>query len=305
MGITTNASEYKSKVGLDSLYIAEVTTDTAAAYAADAPEYLAPAASASQEPTSSLEIQYADDQPYDIATAEGPTKITLEVTGMPSEMLAKILGKKFDSTNGRLYDYGGTPPYIALSFRSQKSNGKYRYYQYLKGKFTPPKEETATKGEKPEPKTLELEFQAINTIHQFDLGGGITAAAKRVLGDEDTTNFSGTTWFSQVQTPVVGAVSALALSGSDPADDAPAIAVSKTITLTFNNALVAGAIHNVIVASAAGVAKACTNSLDATKKIMTVNPDTDLAGVTTYIVAIGVTDIYGQILRTALNFATA
>jgi hypothetical protein len=38
---------------------------------------------------------------------------------------------------------------------------------------------------------------------------------------------------------------------------------------------------------------------------MTVNPDSDLtASTTTYIVAIGVTDIYGQTLVTSRNFAT-
>ncbi len=46
-----NAGEYKSKVGLDSLYIAEVTQDDLVAYAAGTPAYFAPAAEASQRPS--------------------------------------------------------------------------------------------------------------------------------------------------------------------------------------------------------------------------------------------------------------
>ena len=82
------------------------------------------------------------------------------------------------------------------------------------------------------------------------------------------------------------------------------VATSKVITVTFNNALQAGAIHNVILATAAGVRKATTNTLNTARKVMTVTPDTALAGGTTYILAIGVTDIYGSSLATSVNFAT-
>lgn len=300
-----NSGEYKSRVGLDSLYVAEVTQDDTSAYTAGTPAYLAPAAEASQEPSSSFAIQYADDQPFDVATAEGETKIALKVTGIDLATLALITGRKFDSTTGRMYDNGGTAPYMALSFRSKKSNGSYRYYQYLKGKFDMPKEDTATLAEKPEPKVLELSYTAIRTVKTFDLGGGVTDSVKRIVGDTDTTNFSATNFFAQVQTPDVAAVSALALSSSDPADGASGVAITKTITLTFNNALPAGAIKNVAVVKADGTIVACTNSLDATAKIMTVNPDASLDAASTYIVAIAVVDIYGQALNAAVNFGTA
>ena len=304
MAITVNSGEYKSRVGLDSLYIALVTQDTAAGYVAGTPEYLAPAATASQKVTNSLDTQYADDLPFDVLTSEGPTDIELEVTGIPLEMMAIILGKTFDAVSGRLYDYGGTPPDVALSFRSLKSNGAYRYYQFLKGKFSPPDEETVTKGEKAEPKVAKLNFKAIATIYAFEVSTGVNKKVKRIVGDSDTTNFVGTTWFSQVQTPALSAPSALALSSSDPTDGASGVAVTKTITLTFNNALPADAIANVVVVKADGTAVACTNSLDTARKVMTVNPDASLDASSTYIVAIGVTDIYGDTLNTAVNFAT-
>lgn len=303
--INANSGEYKSRIGLDSLYIAEVTQDDAAAYVADTPEYLAPAAQATQEPSSSFEIQYADDQPYDVMTAEGETKISLSVTGIPLEMLAKITGKEFDSTTGRMYDNGGVAPYIALSFRSLKSNGSYRYYQYLKGKFDMPKEDTATRGEAPEPKTMELVFTAIRTVHEFDLGD-INDKVKRIIGDEDTTNFSGTGWFSQVQTPAVSAPSALALSVADPIDTATGVATSKTATLTFNNALLNAAVNAVMLLKASdGSVIAGSITLDATKKIVTVDPTASLSALTDYILVYAVTDIYGQSLAGAINFTTA
>lgn len=308
MALTVNASEYKSRVGLDSLYIAEVTLDDATGYTADTPEYFAPAAEASQEPSSSFEIDYADDKPYDVMTAEGETKITLTVTNIPVEMLAKITGRVFDSASGRMFDNGAEAPYIALSFRSKKSNGSYRYYQYLKGKFTPPKEEAMTKGEKPEPKKVQLEFTAIHTTYEFDLGS-INGTVKRVIGDEDTTNFSATGWFTQVQTPVAVAPSALALSSSVPTDGASGISVSANQTLTFNNALNSEATdHVILVAHTTGAAVAMASgypSIDATKKIITLDPNASLSGATAYDIFYSVTDIYGQTLSGVVNFTTA
>jgi len=304
MPISANAGEYKSRIGLDSLYIAEVTQDDAAGYAADTPEYFAPAAQASQAPVTNFETQYADDQAFDVISSKGPTSITIQVTNLPMEMLAKISGKVFDAVSGRMFDHGGEPPYMALSFRSLKSNGSYRYYQYLKGRFDMPQEDTETKGETPSPKTLGLTYSAIRTVHEFDLGD-VDDSVDRVIGDEDTTNFSGATWFDQVQTPVAAAPGALTLSSSVPTDGGSGISITADQTLTFSNALNSAAVDNVVLllaSDASVIAGAVT--IDTTKKIITNNPTASLDNSEDYILAYTVTDIYGQHLAGAINFTT-
>lgn len=296
--------EHRSRIGLSDLYIAEVTQDNAAGYAADTPAYFAPAAEASLQPAISTVTQYADDLAFDTMTSEGETKINLKVTNIPVETLAQITGRVYDAASGRIWDNpSAVAPYFALMFRSKKSNGSYRYYSYLKGRFEMPKEDAATQGDRPDPKLQEIYFTAVATVYKFDLGS-IDDSVKSVRGDEDATNFDGATWFSQVQTPEAVAPSALSLSSSDPTDGASGVALNKTITLTFNNALKDNAIYRVIVTTAAGAIKACTNTLDAAKKVMTVDPDTNLAGSTTYLVTIAVEDVYGQTLETVLDFAT-
>ncbi len=308
MALTVNAAEYKSKIGLDSLYIAEVTVDTAAAYTADTPEYFAPAAEASQEPSTSFAIQYADDQPYDVMTAEGETKINMKVTGIPLAMLAKITGRVFNAASGQMWDNGGTAPYIALSFRAKKSDGSYRYYQYLKGKFDMPKEELTTLGDAPDPKPMELTYTAIKPVHTWNLGS-VTESVKRIVGDTSTTNFSATSWFSQVQVPSVAAPSALSLSSSTPTDGATGIVVSANQTLTFNNALNSLATLNIFLIKASdGVTVAMATgypSIDTARKVVTLDPNASLTGATPYIIVYSVTDIYGQSLNGAINFTTA
>lgn len=298
-----NATEYRSKIGLDSLYYAEVTADTSGGYTAGATAWLAPAAEATQEPNVSSQTQYADDLPYEVMTQEGETKISLKITGLPMETLATLLGKTFDAASGRIWDSpDAVAPYFALGFRSMKANGHYRYYWFLKGKFELPKEDHKTKADKPDPQVQELVFVAIPTIYKFNTGS-TTESIKRVAGDQDATNFSATGWFTAVQTPSWAPPAALSAT-YDPLDGAAGVAVNKTITITFNNAVQDDAIYRVVVTDAAGTLKACTNSLDATKKILTVDPDTNFAGGTTYIVTVGVVDVFGDTLMEVINFGT-
>jgi phi13 family phage major tail protein len=300
-----NEGEYKSKIGLDNLYIAEVTADSAAAYTADTPAWLAPAAEASQEPSTAFQIQYADDQPYDVATSEGETKLALKITGLDLETLAMITGKVFDDTTGRMYDNGGIAPFMALGFRSKKSNGSYRYYWYLKGKFDMPKEAVATLADKPDPKTLDLSFTAIRTVYKFDLGD-IDDSVKRVIGDDDTAAFDDTGWFTQVQVPGVLTPSALAMSPSVPGDGTSNISITANQTLTFNNALPADAANHIMLILASDASQvAGTVTLDATKKIVTIDPTASLTNSVAYIITYAVTDIYGSTLKGAVNFTTA
>jgi phi13 family phage major tail protein len=254
-----------------------------------------------------MDTQYADNQPFDVMTSEGPTNLSVNVTGIPIAILDELLGKVFDVASGREYDAGGgaTPPEIALGWRSLKSNGKYKYVWYLKGRFSPPKEEAATKTDKAEPKPQELLFTAIKTIHKFTLSGTVTDGLKRLRGDEDSTAFDPTGWFLQVQVPGTTTPSALALSSSVPVDDATGVSKTANLTLTFNNALDDDAVNRVTLLNASNAVVAGAITLDATKKIITVDPTASLAGSTAHTLVAAVTDIYGQHLTCVVTFTTA
>lgn len=302
--MTISANEFKSVIGLDEVHVALVTLDDSTGYTAGTPEDFAPAIEASAEPTASQSTQYADNKPFDVFTSEGETKITLTTTNIPIATLAKYLGKSFDVASGRMFDNGGgaTPPDAALSFRSMKSNGKYRYFQYLKGKFSVPKDEAMTTGEKKEPKPSQIIFTAISTVYKWNLGT-VTDSVKRIVGDEDSTNFSATGWFSQVQVPSVVAPSALALSTSNPADGASGVAVTKAPALTFNNAL--NGTTGIALFTVAGAVVSGSAVLDATSKIATFTPAANLtSGSAGYLMTYAVQDIYAQVLKGAIDFTT-
>ena len=308
MAINANANEYKSLIGLDNIYIALVTEDSVAAYTADTPQILAPAVEIALKPVSSQETQYADNQAYDVFSSEAETDMEITMTGMPSEMEALILGSVFDAASGRVYNNAGTPPYVAIGFRAMKSNGKYRHYWLQKVQFSPAESGAATKADKATPKTVKFNAKAIKSIHKWDLGTK-TDGVKDIHGDEDTTNFSATSWYSQVQVPGTTPPAALQLSSSVPIDGASGISVSANQTMTFNNALVNEAVNMVSLSKTAdGTVVAMATgfpSLDAAKKIMTLDPAASLTAATAYKISYNVKDIYGQWLQGIIDFTTA
>jgi phi13 family phage major tail protein len=291
---------YKSYVGVDQIYYALVTQDDSGAYAAGTPAYLAPAMNVSVEPVVNGKTQYADNAPFDVATAEGETKIKCDITGIHAQLLASILGMTYDVVNARVFDNGGQAPYVALGFRGKKSDGTYKYFWFLKGRFNKPKDELATTADTPEFKAISLEFTAIKTTYAFTLvGGGLTDGVKRVFGETSDTNFSATTWFNAVQVPSAGSFSAVTCTPS-PADGATGVAVSVVPTLTFNNAIVTGT-AGILLTKNDGLIVSTNITINTANKIITITPGANLTAAAKYLISVaGVRDIYGQALANAV-----
>ncbi len=94
---------------------------------------------------------------------------------------------------------------------------------------------------------------------------------------------------------------------TSPADAATGVTVSANIVLTFSNELKAGAEDNIALTSAAGVPVAFAMTINAARKVVTLNPNSNLSGSTDYLVVVpNVEDIYNQALATTVvNFTTA
>ncbi|MBI5951904.1 MAG: Ig-like domain-containing protein [Chloroflexi bacterium] len=296
----------RSYVGVDNVYLADITQDDADAYAAGAPVYFAPVMKISAAPKTNSKTQYANNKPWDAMNSKGETVLDVEITGLTVAQEADLLNNAYDPATARATENGSVAPYKAVSFRAKKTDGTYRYYQFLKGRFSPPSEEFASESDTPDPKGIKLTFTAIRTTYEFAQYGGVTDSAKLVKGDSEDAAFSGTTWFDAVQVPTASTPSALTCTPS-PADGATGVAVSANITLTFNNALAGNVENGIILTTAAGVVKACARTIDAARKVVTLNPTTDMGAATDYLIIVpGIVDIYGQSLADAVyNFTTA
>ncbi|MVB11180.1 Bacterial Ig-like domain protein [Caprobacter fermentans] len=298
--------KYGEFVGVDEVHAAIVKEDSEAAYRAETPEYLAPAAEVSSEVSTNNKTTYYDNVPGFNYNTEGVTTITLTLSGVPAKMAAKYLGKHYDESTGRVLDTGLlNPPDTALSFRFNKGADDYRYYQYLKGNFTGGTEDAESKSDDVSEHTYEMTYTAIVTTHKWPIDNK-KKGIKRIFGDTDDAAFTADdSWFEQVQTPDTAPKPAeLQMTDSIPADNATGVAADSDITLTMNNPI-SSITATLLDANLASVN--ITASLDPTKKIITIHPAAVLTAATAYSLVAGeIKDVYGHSIKnTVITFTTA
>ncbi|MNH12025.1 Phage major tail protein [compost metagenome] len=137
-------------IGLDRLTIAVLKTDPAAGTGKatyEATKRIAGAITANLNPNASMETLFADDGPFDTAATMGQISLELNVADLDFETQALLLGHTLDTDGVLISKSNDTPPWVAVGFRSLKSNGKYRYLWLAKGKFGLPELNNETKAD--------------------------------------------------------------------------------------------------------------------------------------------------------------
>lgn len=134
-------------IGLSNLHYAELLTDVLATTPTyDTPVAVAGVISANVNPNYSDETLYADDGPYEAATTLGKIELELNVAELDLATQAFLLGHVV--RDGILFRKStDTPPYVAIGFKSLKTDGTYRYTWLAKGKFSPSEQNNETKNE--------------------------------------------------------------------------------------------------------------------------------------------------------------
>jgi len=180
-------------VGLKDLYFVKLTTDDKDTLTYDGTvTKIAGAINAKITPAMNTSTLYTDDGPDETATALGEIAVELQVKDVPLSVQSVLLGHAIGGTDKILRKKASDdPPYVAIAFRSLKSNGKYRYIWLYKGKFQLIKENYKTKAE-----NVEFQTPTINATfvkRQND-------KAWIAMGDEDATGWTaavGTGWFTK------------------------------------------------------------------------------------------------------------
>jgi hypothetical protein len=98
----------------------------------------------------------------------------------------------------------------------------------------------------------------------------------------------------------------LAIKQSVPKDGAIDIAIIISPVIVFNNEMDSSAPNCIVLKTAAGVTVTTTNTLNVTKKIMSIVPTASLVAATSYqIVITTAPDVYGQTITQTIGFKTA
>lgn len=135
------------QIGVSDLHYAILTSDELDATPVyDTPVAITGLISANINPNTSSETLFADDGPYESATTLGNIEVELNTADLDLDTQAALLGHTV--TSGVLKRLStDSPPWVAIGFKSMKSNGKYRYTWLAKGKFSPAEQNNETRGD--------------------------------------------------------------------------------------------------------------------------------------------------------------
>ena len=151
-----------TRIGCDHLVYApmtaEDTVDKAPTYGevVSAPGVM----SININPNGSQETLFADDGPMETASTLGKIEVEIQKNELTTKNKAELLGHSIDAKGGLVYGDSDVAPWVAIGFRTLKSNGNYRYVWLYKGKFTEPEDANETKGDS-------INFQSDTISGQF------------------------------------------------------------------------------------------------------------------------------------------
>ena len=163
----TASPTVSSTIGLKNVVIAPLTVDTETEHTYGDLQLVAGAIEASVTPDNAdPDILYADDVEFDTLYADPEISFKLKMADIPLSIQEMIFANAIDDNGVLIRTAQDKPPYFAVGFKSEKSNGKFRYVWLYKVRAKPLTENFATKeGNTVNRQNPEVEFTAIKRTH--------------------------------------------------------------------------------------------------------------------------------------------
>lgn len=185
-------------IGLRDVYYSVLKTDPVGGTPTyDTPVHVAGAMTANINPNTSSATLFADDGPADTAATLGEITLELGMRDLDMATQAALLGHTVGADGVLIRKGEDVSPYVAVGFRTLKSDGTYRYYWLAKGKFQVPSEDLTTKGDS-------IEFQTPTITGSF-VKRDSDGEWQRQADSSDTTAATAiTNWFKSPLTVAAG-----------------------------------------------------------------------------------------------------
>ena len=178
-----------TKVGLKDLYYALLTSDASDGAVYGTPVKITGAITANINPNASSGTLFADDGPLESTSQLGQIDLELGVADIPLALQGILLGSDAVALGVLNKKATDVPPWLAIGFRSLKSNGSYRYVWLVKGKFREVEDNSETKDDS-------INWQTGTIMGQF-VKRDYDEVWKK-MADEDEASYVdiGDTWFT-------------------------------------------------------------------------------------------------------------
>ena len=288
-------------IGLRDLHYARLLTDGVGGATYATPVRIPGVIQANINPNPSIEALFADDGPMDVASTLGQIEVELVAREFPMQIQADLLGHSIVGANLRR-NANDVPPWVAIGFRSLKSNGVFRFIWLFKGRFQVPEMSHETRGDS-------ISFQTPTLNGVFVRRDWDSQWMRQT--DEDFIDYVpsiGTNWFLAVD----GAADTVAPTVTVvPAPGATAVARGANIVWTFNEPIAFNTVRSAnFMLLRGGVEIPGTLTVDPTRTIVTLDPTPALLDATqlhTAICTTDVTDVAGNrlVANSITTFTTA
>lgn len=198
MSVTASPT-VSSTIGLKNVVIAPLTADTETEHTYGTVQAMAGAIEASVTPDNTdPDIMYADDIEFDTLYADPQLTFKLKMADIPLAIQEMLFANVIDDNGVLIRTAQDKPPYFAVGFKSEKSNGKFRFVWLFKVRAKPMTENFATKeGDTVTRQNPEVEFTAIKRTHD----GRYQAVADE--GENGFTAEKGAAFLSTVYEPAI------------------------------------------------------------------------------------------------------
>jgi phi13 family phage major tail protein len=197
MATPASSPQVASTIGLKNVVIAPLQTDTETEHTYGDLQLMSGAIEASITPDNAdPDIQYADDIEFDVLYPDPELSFKTKMADIPLAIQEMIFGNKIDDNGVLIRNASDKPPYYAVGFKSEKSDGAYRYVWLYKVRAKPVTENYQTKeGTTITRQTGEIEWTAIKRTHD----GQYQAVADE--GQNGFTAEKGATFLQSVYEP--------------------------------------------------------------------------------------------------------
>ena len=165
--LSRQLNEVREWRGVSDLVAAPVITDTAEEYTTGDVFAIAGVATISKAANSSTEAHYYDNKPMIVISSQGADNITVNVSAIPLDVLAKLTGQYYNENTGGMVEGERVPQYFAIGYKTQKDNGETVYVWRYKGMFNVPDQENNTITHGTDANGQELNFMGVSTVHKF------------------------------------------------------------------------------------------------------------------------------------------
>ncbi len=193
-----------TRIGCDNLVYALLTADDGTTDPSYGEVKKAPGVmSLNINPNASQETIFYDDGPGESATTLGNIEVEIQKNELTTEQKADLLGHTIDSKGAIVYGANDVPPWVAIGYRTLKSNGKYRYVWLYKGKFLEPEDNSETKGDSINFQSETIVGQFVKLEKKYEIGAKEIQPWKYEIDAEhdDADESLMATWFESVQLP--------------------------------------------------------------------------------------------------------